>query len=66
MAHDYKIDPGILEHAKASIQSFLGYIMHCDGWRTTKAVLERAVFKPGLNAVRKSALPNNQAERSKK
>jgi hypothetical protein len=44
MAKDYKDDPSVLDHAKASIQSFLGYIMHCDGWRTTKAVLNRAIF----------------------
>jgi retron-type reverse transcriptase len=56
LARDYKTDPGMLEHAKVSIQSFLGYIMHCNGWRTTKAVLEKAVFKPDLNTVRKSAL----------
>jgi retron-type reverse transcriptase len=59
MARDYQTNPGVLERAKASIQSFLGYTMHCNGWRTTKAVLERAVFKPYLNTVKKPALPDN-------
>ncbi|GHV79108.1 hypothetical protein AGMMS49944_08990 [Spirochaetia bacterium] len=40
----YRDDPSILDHAKASLVSFMGYIKHCSGWRTTKAVLERAIF----------------------
>jgi hypothetical protein len=39
--------------------SFLGYIRHCRGWRSTKAVLEKAVFKPNLNTVKNPALPDN-------
>jgi len=49
MAKDYKDDPSVLDHAKASIQSFLGYIMHCNGWHTTQSVLEGTVFKSGKN-----------------
>jgi hypothetical protein len=41
----YKDDPAILDHAKASPQSFLGYMKHCNGYRTTMTVLERLVFK---------------------
>jgi hypothetical protein len=59
MARDYKTNPGVLERAKAGIQSFLGYVKHCNGWRTTIAVLERAVFKTALNTVKKPALPDN-------
>jgi hypothetical protein len=45
MARAYGTDPGILEHAKMSLNSFLGYIMHCNGWRTTQSLLEKIVFK---------------------
>jgi retron-type reverse transcriptase len=45
MARDYGTDPSTLEHAKASLNSFLGYIMHCSGWRTTQFLLEKIVFK---------------------
>ncbi|MDR2741763.1 MAG: reverse transcriptase/maturase family protein [Treponema sp.] len=45
MARMYRTNPEILEHAKASIMSFLGYIRHCQGWRSTKSVLESIVFK---------------------
>jgi retron-type reverse transcriptase len=44
-AQGYKDDPSILDHAKASLQSFLGYMKHCNGYRTTMAVLEKLVFK---------------------
>lgn len=44
MARIYETNPGILEHAKASLMSFLGYIMHCSGWRTTESVLTRTIF----------------------
>jgi retron-type reverse transcriptase len=44
MARIYQTNPEIMEHAKASIMSFLGYIRHCSGWRTTRAVLSRVVF----------------------
>jgi hypothetical protein len=42
----YKTNPGILEHAKASLNSFLGYIKHCSGYKTTKSLLNKAIFKP--------------------
>jgi retron-type reverse transcriptase len=45
MARMYRTNPEILEHAKASIMSFLGYIRHCQGWRSTKSLLESIVFK---------------------
>jgi retron-type reverse transcriptase len=45
MTRIYKTNVGILEHAKASLNSFLGYIMHCNGWRTTQSLLEKLVFK---------------------
>jgi hypothetical protein len=47
MAIVYRTNPKIFEHAKASLQSFLGYIMHCNGWKTTKSVLKQIVFLPG-------------------
>jgi retron-type reverse transcriptase len=42
----YQKDPAVLEHAKASLQSFLGYIMHCSGYRTTKSLLFQTAFLP--------------------
>jgi retron-type reverse transcriptase len=45
MARMYRTNPEILEHANASIMSFLGYIRHCQGWRSTKSLLESIVFK---------------------
>jgi retron-type reverse transcriptase len=47
MAMLYRTNPKILEHAKMSLQSFLGYIMHCSGWKTTKSVLRQIVYLPG-------------------
>jgi retron-type reverse transcriptase len=41
----YKTDPSILEHAKASINSFLGYMIHCNGYKTTMGILENIVFQ---------------------
>lgn len=41
----YRESPQILKHARESIQSFIGYIRFCSGWRTTASVLERATFK---------------------
>jgi retron-type reverse transcriptase len=45
MALQYKMNPKILEHAKASLNSFLGYIKHCSGRRTTQSLLKAAAFK---------------------
>jgi retron-type reverse transcriptase len=45
MTFMYKTNPKIFEHAKASIMGFMGYIRHCDGWRSTKSLLESIVFK---------------------
>jgi retron-type reverse transcriptase len=45
MAKTYRANPEILEHAKASIMSFLGYIRHCNGWCSTKSLLEEIVFR---------------------
>jgi retron-type reverse transcriptase len=45
MVRMYKTNPEILEHAKASIMSFLGYIRHCQGWRSAKSLLESIAFK---------------------
>jgi hypothetical protein len=44
MARDYSADPSSLEHAKASLNSFLGYIIHCSGFETTKHLLDRIIF----------------------
>jgi retron-type reverse transcriptase len=49
MAVMYRTNPGILQHAHDSIQSFLGYIKHCSGWRSAKSILERIVFQRGEN-----------------
>jgi retron-type reverse transcriptase len=46
-ARQYQVDPSILKHACASIQSYLGYIKHCSGYTTTKALLEKIVFTNG-------------------
>lgn len=46
MAMAFKDNPGILEHARQSINSFLGYIQHCQGWKTTKTILDKIVFRP--------------------
>jgi hypothetical protein len=54
MAKDYRTNPKIFEHAKASLQSFLGYIMHCNGWKSTKSVLRQIVFLPGKKSLDKS------------
>jgi hypothetical protein len=45
MARMYRTNPEILKHAKASIMSFLGYIRHCQGWHSTRSLLESIVFK---------------------
>jgi retron-type reverse transcriptase len=52
----YKENPRILEHAKRSITSFLGYIKHCSGLKTAQSTLKKAVFKPGMG--KKPALPD--------
>ncbi|MDR2484457.1 MAG: reverse transcriptase/maturase family protein [Treponema sp.] len=46
MTKVYQTNPGILDHAKASLNSFLGYIMHCNGWRSTQSLLKKIVFTP--------------------
>jgi retron-type reverse transcriptase len=46
MAVKYKTNPAILEHAKASLKSFLGYMKHCSGRRTTQSLLKATAFKP--------------------
>ena len=46
MALQYSTNPAILEHAKASLNSFLGYIKHCSGRKTTLSILKAAAFKP--------------------
>jgi len=53
MVKIYKGNPKILEHAKASLVSFVGYIKHCSGRKTMKSVLKTATFKSG----KKPALP---------
>jgi retron-type reverse transcriptase len=62
MALRYETNPRILEHAKASLNSFLGYITHCNGWRTTMSLLEKIVFKtkgePLTNCVNNPASPD--------
>jgi retron-type reverse transcriptase len=46
MALQYRTNPAILEHAKASLNSFLGYVKHCSGRKTTISTLKVAAFKP--------------------
>jgi retron-type reverse transcriptase len=53
-AEMYQSNPIILQRAHDSIQSFLGYIKHCSGWRSTKSLLERIVFKRGENLPEKN------------
>ena len=38
-----------LEYIKASLISFLGYVKHCNSYRTTRSVLERLVLLPPEN-----------------
>ena len=38
-----------LEYIKASLMSFLGYVKHCNSYRTTRSVLERLVLLPPEN-----------------
>jgi retron-type reverse transcriptase len=47
-ARQYQADPAILEHARASIQSYLGYIKHCSGYKTTISLLEKIIFKNSI------------------
>jgi retron-type reverse transcriptase len=48
----YKNDPSVLEHALQSIRSFLGYVKHCCGWKTTISILDNVVFKPNGGKVK--------------
>jgi hypothetical protein len=57
LAKVYQTHPQVLEHAKASMMSFFGYIRHCSGRQTTRSVLKCLVFKKG----KKPALPDNEA-----
>jgi hypothetical protein len=34
-------------------------VFRVKGWRTTRAVLEKAVFNPGLNTVKTPAVPDD-------
>jgi hypothetical protein len=47
MARVYKTNLGILEHAKASFNSFLGYIKHCSVNKTMKSLLKSVIFRSG-------------------
>lgn len=38
--------PEGMQQIRKILASFLGYIKHCDAWRTTHSVLSRAVFSP--------------------
>ncbi|MDR1216005.1 MAG: reverse transcriptase/maturase family protein [Treponema sp.] len=40
----YKDNPHILKHVTDSIQSFLGYVKHCSGWRSAKSMLDSIIF----------------------
>jgi hypothetical protein len=44
LAELYASNPKIFEHAKASMQSFFGYIRHCSGLQTTKSLLRGVIF----------------------
>jgi hypothetical protein len=49
----YRTDPHILKHAKDSITSFLGYMKHCSGYRSTLSVLKYAVFTRSKEKLKK-------------
>jgi hypothetical protein len=49
MVRVYKTNPEIVQHARDSIQSFLGYIKHCSGYRTAKSLLNKTVFTKEYN-----------------
>jgi retron-type reverse transcriptase len=61
LARIYQNDPKSLEHAKASMMSFLGYVKHCSGLKTTRSILRSAAFKAG----KKPALPDNAPQGQK-
>jgi retron-type reverse transcriptase len=44
MARMYRTNPEILEHAKASIMSFLGYMKHCSGRKAIQSLLKGVSF----------------------
>jgi retron-type reverse transcriptase len=41
----YRKTPVILERARQSIQSFLGYMQHCNGYETTVHLMDKIVFE---------------------
>jgi hypothetical protein len=49
-ARTYENNPAILQHARDGLYSFLGYIKHCSGKKTTKSLLESVMFRPGMEA----------------
>jgi hypothetical protein len=60
LASIYQNDPKSLEHAKAGMMSFLGYVKHCSGRKTTLSLLRSVVFKG-----KKPALPDNAPQGQK-
>jgi retron-type reverse transcriptase len=61
LARIYQNDPKSLEHVKASMMSFLGYVKYCSGLKTTRSILRSAAFKAG----KKPALPDNAPQGQK-
>jgi hypothetical protein len=57
----YQNDPKSPGHAKTCIMSFLGYVKHCSGLKTTRSILRSATFKTG----KKPALPDNAPQGQK-
>jgi hypothetical protein len=53
IARTYENNPAILQHAHDSFQSFLGYITHCSGKKSTLSLLESVVFRSGHGNVKK-------------
>ncbi|MCD6346230.1 MAG: hypothetical protein J7L96_02290 [Bacteroidales bacterium] len=41
-----------LETVRQSIMSFLGYMKHCNGYKTTKNILSEAVIRRNKNGIR--------------
>jgi hypothetical protein len=56
----YQTNRGILKRAKASLQSFKGYIIHCSGHKTMRSVFKKAVFLPRKKESKKNIDKNSE------
>ncbi len=45
LTKEYRENSSILDHAAQSIKSFLGYMKHCSGYKTTESILNETIFR---------------------